>query len=78
MKRSCLLSDLPPHMTAVIVRLNRSDALGRRLTDLGVTEGEQITAEFRSPFGDPTAYRVKGCLLALRKKDCGTVEVAYE
>ena len=74
MKRSCLLSELPPHMTAVIVRLNRSDALGRRLTDLGVTEGEQITAEFRSPFGD----RVKGCLLALRKKDCGTVEVAYE
>ena len=78
MKRSCLLSELPPYMTAVIVRLNRSDALGRRLTDLGVTEGEQITAEFRSPFGDPTAYRVKGCLLALRKKDCGTVEVAYE
>ena len=78
MKRSCLLSELPPHMTAVIVRLNRSDALGRRLTDLGVTEGEQITAEFRSPFGDPTAYRVKGCLLALRKKDCGTVEVAYQ
>ena len=78
MKRSCLLSELPPHMTAVIVRLNRSDALGRRLTDLGVTEGEQITAEFRSQFGDPTAYRVKGCLLALRKKDCGTVEVAYE
>ena len=78
MKRSCLLSELPPHMTAVIVLLNRSDALGRRLTDLGVTEGEQITAEFRSPFGDPTAYRVKGCLLALRKKDCGTVEVAYE
>lgn len=78
MKRSCLLSELPPHMTAVIVRLNRSDALGRRLTDLGITEGEQITAEFRSPFGDPTAYRVKGCLLALRKKDCGTVEVAYE
>ena len=78
MKRSCLLSELPPHMTAVIVRLNRSDALGRRLTDLGVTEGEQITAEFRSPFGDPTAYRIKGCLLALRKNDCGTVEVAYE
>ena len=78
MKHSCLLSELPPHMTAVIVRLNRSDALGKRLTDLGVTEGERITAEFKSPFGDPVAYRVKGCLLALRKKDCGTVEVAYE
>lgn len=78
MKRSCLLSELPPQMTAVIVRLNRSDALGRRLTDLGVTEGERITAEFRSPFGDPTAYRVKGCLLALRKRDCSSVEVAYE
>ena len=78
MKRSCLLSELPLHATAVIVRLDRDDALGRRLTDLGVTEGERITAEFASPFGDPVAYRVKGCLLALRKKDCETAEVAYE
>lgn len=78
MKRSCLLSELPPHTAAVIVRLSRDDALGKRLTDLGVTEGERITVEFSSPFGDPIAYRVKGCLLALRKKDCETVEVTYE
>lgn len=78
MKRSCLLSELPPHTAAVIVRLSRDDALGKRLTDLGVTEGERITVEFSSPFGDPIAYRVKGCLLALRKRDCETVEVTYE
>lgn len=77
MKSSCLLSELPLHAAAVIVRLNRGDALGRRLTDLGVTEGERITAEFAGPFGDPVAYRVKGCLLALRRKDCETVKVAY-
>ena len=78
MKRSCLLSELPPHTAAAIVRLSRDDALGKRLTDLGVTEGERITVEFSSPFGDPIAYRVKGCLLALRKRDCETVEVTYE
>ncbi|MEZ4455392.1 MAG: metal-dependent transcriptional regulator [Gemmatimonadales bacterium] len=39
----------------------------RRLLDLGVLPGTEITAELRSPSGDPVAYRVRGALIALRK-----------
>jgi DtxR family Mn-dependent transcriptional regulator len=39
----------------------------RRLLDLGVLPGTEIAAEVRSPSGDPTAYRIRGALIALRR-----------
>lgn len=39
----------------------------RRLLDLGLIPGTTITAEMRSLFGDPVAYRVRGTLIALRR-----------
>jgi len=40
----------------------------RRLMDLGVVPGTDIVAEMKGAFGDPTAYRIKGASIALRKK----------
>ena len=38
----------------------------RRLLDIGVTDGTEIKAVFKSPFGNPTAYLIKGTVFALR------------
>jgi DtxR family Mn-dependent transcriptional regulator len=38
----------------------------RRLMDLGILPGTEITAEFRARNGEPTAYRIRGALVALR------------
>jgi len=38
-----------------------------RLLDLGVLPGTKVRAEFISPSGDPTAYMIRGALIALRK-----------
>jgi DtxR family Mn-dependent transcriptional regulator len=40
----------------------------RRLMDLGVVPGTEVVAEIKGAFGDPTAYRIKGASIALRKK----------
>jgi DtxR family Mn-dependent transcriptional regulator len=40
----------------------------RRLMDLGVVPGTEVTAEMKGAFGDPTAYKIKGASIALRKK----------
>jgi DtxR family Mn-dependent transcriptional regulator len=40
----------------------------RRLMDLGVVPGTTIRAEMRSASGDPTAYNIRGALVALRKQ----------
>lgn len=50
----------------------------RRLLDLGVVPGTRVTAEFESAGGDPTAYRVRGALLALRRKQAEWVYVTRE
>ena len=48
----------------------------RRLLDLGMVPGTVVRAELRSSGGDPTAYRLRGSLIALRREqaDCVRVE----
>ena len=38
----------------------------RRLQDIGFTKGAKVFCAFKSPFGEPTAYRVKDTTIALR------------
>ncbi|MCK9408115.1 MAG: metal-dependent transcriptional regulator [Bacteroidetes bacterium] len=40
----------------------------RRLMDLGVVPGTTIRAEMQSASGDPTAYNIRGALVALRQQ----------
>jgi DtxR family transcriptional regulator, Mn-dependent transcriptional regulator len=40
----------------------------RRLMDLGIVPGTKISAVMKSAGNDPVAYRVRGALIALRKK----------
>ena len=48
----------------------------RRLMDLGIVPGTIIRAEMKSPGGDPTAYLVRGALIALRKSQAKTIQIA--
>jgi len=47
----------------------------RRLMDLGITPGTVIAAEYRSPSGDPTAYRIRGALIALRQEQSNFINI---
>jgi DtxR family Mn-dependent transcriptional regulator len=40
----------------------------RRFLDLGILPGTLVRAEMRSPSGDPTAYRIRGALIGLRRE----------
>jgi DtxR family Mn-dependent transcriptional regulator len=48
----------------------------RRLLDLGFVPGTEVLAEMKSPGGDPTAYRVRGTLIALRKDQAGLIRIS--
>lgn len=41
----------------------------RRILDLGIINGTQIEAIFKSPSGDPTAYEIRGSVIAIRSED---------
>jgi DtxR family Mn-dependent transcriptional regulator len=48
----------------------------RRLLDLGLTPGTIVAAQMRSLMGDPTAYRVRGALIALRREQAEKVLIS--
>jgi DtxR family transcriptional regulator, Mn-dependent transcriptional regulator len=47
----------------------------RRLLDLGLVPGTLVTAEFVSPSGDPTAYRIRDTLIALRREQADLIKI---
>lgn len=63
------LNDLPLGITAKIIDINCNKNIQRRLLDLGIIENSKITPVYRSPFNDPTAYLIRGTLIALRSDD---------
>ncbi|MBP3312190.1 MAG: ferrous iron transport protein A [Butyricicoccus sp.] len=69
------LSDLRPGCTACVKRLHLSGAIRQRLLDLGLIEGTHVQCLGRSPAGDPTAYLIRGAVIALRGSDSRGIEV---
>jgi DtxR family transcriptional regulator, Mn-dependent transcriptional regulator len=47
----------------------------RRLLDLGLVPGTLVTAELVSPSGDPTAYRIRDTLMALRREQASFIQI---
>lgn len=50
----------------------------RRMFDLGLLPGTIVGAELRSPAGDPTGYRIRDAIIALRKEQASMVRIQRE
>ena len=73
---SIKLTSLPEGCTATVTGLNNSGSMRRRLMDMGLIEGTRVLCLHRSPGGDPTAYLIRGAVIALRKEDTGKIQVS--
>ncbi len=69
------LDDLPLQIMGTVDTLNCKNAIRRRLLDLGIVKGTKITPILKSPSGDPTAFLIRGSLIALRKEDANLILV---
>ena len=47
----------------------------RRMLDLGLVPGTIVSAEIRSPSGDPVGYRIRGAVIALRREQADQIRV---
>ena len=63
------LWQLAPGHRAWVGEISAQGELRRRLRDLGFVPGAQVECLGRSPLGDPAAYRVRGAVVALRRRD---------
>ena len=52
-----------------------ASAISQKLTEMGLTKGQKITAIFKAPFGDPIAYEINGNVISMRKEEAMHVEV---
>jgi DtxR family transcriptional regulator, Mn-dependent transcriptional regulator len=72
------LSNLRPGDRAKVLGMTPAcrGAERRRLLDLGFVAGTPVEVEMVSPAGDPTAYRVRGTVIALRREQAGLIRIA--
>ena len=74
-----LLSELNPNEVGIITKINLDENQYFRLLNLVFQPKMKIKCCFKSPFGDPIAYQVKGTILAIRCEMAKNIEVeVYE
>ena len=59
-----------------IVRLNGDGPVRRRIMDMGLTKGAEVTVRKVAPLGDPLELTVRGYELSIRKDEAAKIEVA--
>ena len=59
-----------------IVRLNGAGPVKRRIMDMGLTRGTEVTVRKIAPLGDPIELTVRGYELSIRKDEAAAIEVA--
>ncbi len=71
------LSELKPGQFAKVIGIARScrGMQRRRLMDLGLIPGTTVSAELRGAGGDPTAYQIRGAIIALRKEQADHIYI---
>ena len=72
------LSDLKRGESAVITSVSGSGPFRRRLLELGLLPGTHVKRAGQAPLGDPLAFRVRGAVLSLRRRDASLVQVERE
>ncbi|MFT3950977.1 MAG: FeoA family protein [Oscillospiraceae bacterium] len=76
MNREKSLNDLHPGQSAVIRSILSIGSIRRRLQDIGLIEGTKVRCVLRSPSGDPTAFLIRGAVIALRIEDSSNILIA--
>ncbi len=75
MKEAIMLTQCPMGQTVCVLEIHGDVHLRRRLRDMGLVEGAELTRVGSSPLGDPSAYLVRGAVLAIRRRDAAQITV---
>ncbi|MBR3740732.1 MAG: ferrous iron transport protein A [Clostridia bacterium] len=75
------LAELPLDQSGRVLSLRAGEGIGRRLMDLGFTPGAEAACVLSAPGNGMRAYRVRGAVIALRRKEARQIilkEESYE
>lgn len=66
---SCPLCNIAVGQTVRVRELKSTGSMRRRLLDIGLVEGTDVSCLQKSPAGDPVAYLIRGAVIAIRSED---------
>lgn len=61
--------------TVKVLKLHGDGPVKRRIMDMGITRGVEVSIRKVAPLGDPMEVTVRGYELSLRKADTGMIEI---
>ena len=69
------LKDAKVGETVTVTRLHGEGPVKRRIMDMGITKGVNVSVRKVAPLGDPIELTVRGYELSIRKEDASAIEV---
>lgn len=78
MKHDYTLNSLNEGENCRVTKLLIDGKMRSRLSDLGLIAGTRVACLQKSASGDPTAYLIRGAVIALRSEDSSRVIVVPE
>ena len=69
------LRHMEKQQSGVIKAIKVGGELGRRIREMGLVPGTEITVQGRAPLNDPVALRVLDCTLTLRNNEADHILV---
>ncbi len=73
MNQTICLNNIKPGQRAVVRELRTGGSMRRRLLDIGLIENTDVECIGTSPGGDPSAYLIRGAVIAIRSEDCSGI-----
>lgn len=72
------LRQMQKNQTGTITRIDAAGELGRRIRDMGIVPGTEVTIVGKAPLRDPVAIRLMGFTLTLRNSEADWITVDVE
>ncbi|MDR1766352.1 MAG: ferrous iron transport protein A [Lachnospiraceae bacterium] len=69
------LKTAKPGDTVRVVKIGGEGPVKRRIMEMGITKGIEVSVRKVAPLGDPVEVTVRGYELSLRKADAELIEV---
>ncbi len=72
------MRQMAKHQSGIIISIKVGGELGRRIREMGLVPGTEITVQGRAPLNDPVALRVMDSTLTLRNNEADHIMVETE
>ena len=70
------LKDAKIGQKVTVTKIAGEGAVKRRIMDMGITKGAEVSVRKVAPLGDPIELTVRGYELSIRKGEAALIEVA--